>query len=486
MERLLYLAGRWQPAKAGGKVTVTNPATGEAVGETSTAGPEDLDTAVAVALSEGRHWAEAPAEERSLVLHRAAQLLRERGGEIAPLLTAEQGKPLPDAAKEVAFAATVFQYYAEEAVRVGGSLRHSARPDVKSIVSYAPFPVAGAIIPWNYPVDLYAWKVAPALAAGCAVVAKPPQDAPLAIGEVVRALDEAGLPQGALADLPAGPEVGRALAAHAGVGVLAATVSSRTGQEITALAAPTLKRVALELGGQSPFIVLDDADLEDAAAAAVRRGFSNMGQICIAVNRVLVARSRHDEFVEAVRERTRALRLGDGLQPGVEYGPLFSRSVLERTEFHLADALYRGARLVTGGERPQDVPEGGVFFLPTVLDEVPPTALVMREETFGPIIPVAAASDDSELLDLANSSAYGLAAYVYSGDLERAWALAERLEVGSVGINVNDVTELQAPFGGWKLSGDGRDLGREGLFTYLRSRHIRARVRPLAHHRQMT
>jgi succinate-semialdehyde dehydrogenase/glutarate-semialdehyde dehydrogenase len=253
----------------------------------------------------------------------------------------------------------------------------------------------------------------------------------------------------------------------------------RVGQAAAALAAPTLKRVALELGGQSPFIVLDDAELEDAAAAAVRRGFSNMGQICIAVNRVLVARSLHQEFVEAVAERTRALRLGDGLQPGVEYGPLFSRAVLERTEFHLADALYRGARLVTGGERPKGVPEGGVFFLPTVLDEVPPTALVMQEETFGPIIPVAAGGNDKELLEMANASPYGLAAYVYSRDLERAWAMADRLEAGSVGINVNDVTELQAPFGGWKLSGDGRDLGREGFFTYLRSRHVRARVRPL-------
>jgi len=476
-ERLLYLAGSWRPSAARTTAEVRNPATGGVAGTTAIATLDDVNAAVSSAKRTA--WAEFMADERAQVLAGAARHLEQRIDSIARLLTSEQGKPIPDALKEISFAAQVFRYYAEEGKRVGGSLRPSVRRDVKSIVSYAPVGVAAAIVPWNYPVDLYAWKIAPALAAGCPVIAKPPAEAPLAIGEVVRALDDAGMPPGALADLPGGPGLGRALVAHPQIALVAATVSTRTGQMIAADAARTLKRVALELGGQCPFIVLDDADIEDAAGAAVRRSFSNMGQICIAVNRVLVAESRHRAFVDAVTERTKSLRLGNGLDAGVDYGPVFDQAVLEKTKTHVADALSRGARLMVGGDVPKDAPGGGTFYLPTVLDDVPPDALAMREETFGPILPVATAGSDAELLAMANSLPYGLAAYVYSGDLERAWGFADRIEAGAVGINVNDVTELQAPFGGWKLSGAGRDLGPEGIYTFLQTRHIRARVRPV-------
>jgi|SRR5579884_68046 len=480
-QRLLYLNGTWRPAASNATGDVINPATGAPTGTTAIAGLEDVDAALTAAKSAGIAWTEATPDERAAILTAAGRLLEERVDSIARLLTTEQGKPLPDSVKEISFAAQVLRYYAEEGKRIGGALRPSVRRDVKSMVTYAPIGIAAAIVPWNYPVDLYAWKIAPALAAGCPVIAKPPADAPLAIGEVVRALHDAGLPPGALADLPGGPDVGQALVTHPDVAVVAATASTRTGRAIAAAAAPTLKRVALELGGQCPFIVLDDADIDDAAAAAVRRSFSNMGQICIAVNRVLVADSRHAEFVDAVAAITNTLRLGNGLDAGVEYGPVFDAAVQTKTQSHVADALNRGARLVTGGDIPRDL-GGGTYFLPTVLDDVPLDALAMTEETFGPVLPIAVAKTDAELLALANSLPFGLAAYIYSGNLERAWALADRIEAGGIGINVNDVTELQAPFGGWKLSGAGRDLGPEGLHTYLQTRHIRARVRPLQAH----
>jgi succinate-semialdehyde dehydrogenase/glutarate-semialdehyde dehydrogenase len=478
VDRLLFIDGEWCAAHDGVVLPVSEPATGGVAGTTAVAGEAELEDAVAAASGPGRAWIDASADERARVLRVAGDLIDGRVDEIAHILTREQGKPLSDAAKEIRFAAEVLRYYAEEARRVWGTLRPSVNADVKSIVGYAPVGCVGAIVPWNYPVDLYAWKVAPALAAGCPVIAKPPVDAPLAVALVVQALADAGLPAGALADLPGGADLGRALVSHPGVAAVTATASTATGQAIMAAGAPTLKRLSLELGGQTPFVVLDDADVEEAAVAAVRRSFSNMGQICIAVNRVLVAASRRAEFVDAVTERTRGLRIGNGLDEGVEYGPVFNDGVVQKARRHIDDAVARGARVTIGGERIERL--GDLYLAPAVLDGVSPDAAVMNEETFGPVLPIAEGRSDAELLRLVNALPYGLAAYVYSGDLERAWAFADRVEAGAVGINVNDVTELQAPFGGWKLSGGGRDLGPEGMQTFLQTKHIRARVRRLA------
>jgi succinate-semialdehyde dehydrogenase/glutarate-semialdehyde dehydrogenase len=474
MDRELYIDGEWRPAQDGWRIAVTEPATGAEIGTTAVASPADLDVAVAAARASA--WPALSAEERGAVLRRAADLIDRDIDEIALLLTREQGKTISDSRKEIAFAAEVFRYYADEGLRIGGSLRHSVRADVKSIVSYEPIGVVAAIVPWNYPVDLYAWKVAPALAAGCPVIAKPPHDAPLAIARVVAALAEAGAPAGALADLPGKGELGAAMVSHPGIDAITATVSTATGRQIAAAAAPTLKRVNLELGGQSPLVVLDDADIAEAAAAAVRRSFSNMGQICIAVNRVLVADARREEFRDAASELTRALKIGDPTRDGIDYGPVFDDAVMTKTRGHIDQAIEAGARLVTGG---QALDDGPLFIAPALLDEVPVTAQIMNEETFGPALAIAGARSDAELLTLANALPYGLAAYVYSADLERAWAFADRVQAGGVGINVNDVSELQAPFGGWKLSGGGRDLGPEGLHAFLQTRHIRARVRPI-------
>jgi succinate-semialdehyde dehydrogenase/glutarate-semialdehyde dehydrogenase len=293
-------------------------------------------------------------------------------------------------------------------------------------------------------------------------------------------LIEVGLPPGVLSDLPGGPDVGAALASHPGIRLVTATASVAAGRSIMRAAAEDMKRVSLELGGQSPFIVLDDADIEEAAAAATRRSFSNMGQICITVNRVLVAERVHSDFVEAMLEQTRQIKLGHGVEPGVLYGPVLNETVRARVGRHTADGIAKGGRLLTGGKPPDDPALArGFFFLPTLIDGAADDSLPMTEETYGPLAAIRRVRDDKEALSIANALPYGLAAYVYSRDLERAWALAERLETGSVGINVNDTTDVQAPFGGWKLSGIGRELGREGLAAYRETRLIRMRVRPI-------
>ena len=477
-ERRLYIDGAWVSGE-GGRHEIRDPANGEQVGATDLASAGDIDKAVEAASRALPAWSATHADRRARILHRAAALIEERVEAIADLLTREQGKPIPDAEKEIRFGVEVIRYFAEEGRRIGGAIRASSRPDVRSLVVSSPVGVVGAITPWNYPVDIFAWKVGPALAAGCTLVVKPPHETPLAIAEIVRCFEEAGLPPGVLNDAPGtGLEAGAALAAHSKVRMITATASTSAGQSIVRAGANTLKRYTLELGGQCPFIVLDDADIAEAASAAARRSFSNMGQICIAVNRILVAKTIHDEFVEAFSAEAGKIQLGHGVKPGVLYGPMLLESGRARVERHIDDALRRGGRLVTGGRRPRE-PElaHGCFFEPTVIDDAPDGSLVMTEESYGPVVGVRRVCDDEDALAVANALPYGLSAYVYSSDLERAWRFAERLETGAVGINVNDTTELQAPFGGWKLSGFGRELGPEGLMAFRERKHIRVRMR---------
>lgn len=421
------------------------------------------------------------ADGRAAILHRAADHVEARTEEIAELLTREQGKPLCDSRKEIGFGVQVIRYYAEEGRRKFGSLRPSSLPNVKNVVSYFPVGVVGAIVPWNYPVDLYCWKAAPALAAGCPIVVKPPHETPFAIAAVMECFVEAGVPSGVLANLPGtGVEAGAALARHPDVACISATASVAAGQDIMRNAAGNLKRLSLELGGHSPFIVLPDADIEAAAKAAMRRSFSNMGQICITVNRILTHSDAHSPFLDALVAETEKIDLGPGLDPGRLYGPVTTASVIERSQLHVEDAVSRGATVITGGGRAAGGQlEKGLFFQPTLLDGAPLDSLPMTEETYGPVAAIRSCGSLDELLAVSNSLSFGLAAYVYSEDLELAWALADRLEFGAVGINVNDTSELQAPFGGWKLSGFGRELGPEGLDAFLEPKHVKMRVNPL-------
>ncbi|RBP11381.1 succinate-semialdehyde dehydrogenase/glutarate-semialdehyde dehydrogenase [Roseiarcus fermentans] len=478
-DRELFIGGRWRPARQGRRALISDPATGDPVGSTAIADADDIADAVAEAKRALPGWAATHPDERARILRRAADLIVERLDSMADLLTREQGKPIPDAVKEIRFGVEVIRYYAEEGRRIGGSIRASARSDARSLVVSAPVGVVGAITPWNYPVDIYAWKIGPALAAGCTMVVKPPPETPLAIALVVQCLAEAGLPAGVLNDLPgSGAEAGAALASHPDVRLVTATASTAAGQSIMRAAAATLKRVSLELGGQCPFVVLEDADVAEAAAAAARRSFSNMGQICIAVNRILVADRVHDAFLEALAVETGRMKLGHGVEPGVLYGPVLNEGVRSRTRRHIEDALAHGGRLIVGGSSPKGAEyDRGCFFNPTIVDGPDDSALVMTEESYGPLVGVRRFRDDAEGLALANALPYGLASYVYGRDLERAWAFAEKVESGAVGVNVNDTSELQAPFGGWKLSGLGRELGVEGLMAFRESKHIRLRLR---------
>jgi len=461
-------------ASLSGKVEIIyNPANQEPVAQVAVGTRQDARIALQAARKAFPIWSATSCQERAKILHAAADLVRQRTEQIARLLTLEMGKPLKNAKMEILSSADVLDFYAEEGKRNFGEWISS--PHSRSIVLRQPVGVAALITPWNFPVDLLAWKVAPALAAGCTFVAKPPSLAPLAATEFVRAVSEAGLPPGA-ANVVHGPgnEVGAELVENPISRKIAFTGETKTGREIMAHAAAHIKRVSLELGGQSPFIVCPDADLEAAAAAAAQRAFSNMGQICISVNRIYVAEEVAEPFTEELIRRAKRLKIGDGLGPDVDLGPMFSRAQRERTKEHVSDALEKGAELLSGGSEPEgEAYLKGYFFQPTVLGKADHSMRVMREETFGPVAPIMKFKTLGEAVALANDSEYGLAAYVFTNDFKTALRAAEGLEAGSIGINVNNVVDLQAPFGGWKESGLGRELGHWGLEAYLETKHIR-------------
>ena len=479
MDRGFFIDGAWHLPSGAERFDIVEPATGKPVGSTLLADERTVDQAVQAAERAAPAFAAMPAGERTAILERAADLIEARADEMAVLLTREQGKPVADNLKEIRFGATVLRYYAGEAVRIGGSLRPASAPGIRNLVINQPAGVAAAIVPWNYPVDLYCWKAGPAIAAGCPLVVKPPHETPLAIAMLVDCLHDAGLPPGTLADLPGlGPVAGAALARHPRVRVISATASIPAGQAIMREAAGNMKKLSLELGGHAPFIVMEDADIEAAAKAAHRRSFSNMGQICITVNRVLVAQKVHRQFADCLAALADETVIGDGLDPAIAYGPVLNRSVIDRVAAHQADAVAKGGRLIAGGEVPDgEAFNNGYFYRPTVIDDAPLDSLPMCEESFGPLAAIAPFEGIEDMLRMANALDYGLAAYIYGGDLEQLWSLAEALEFGAIGVNVNDTSDLQAPFGGWKMSGFGRELGPEGLDAYLQPKHIKMRVR---------
>lgn len=462
------------PDEGSGRTAIIyNPANQEAVAQVAVGTRQDARLALQAARKAFPLWSGTSSQKRAETLHDAAGRVRDSSERIARLLTLEQGKPLKFARAEVLSSADVLDYYAEEGKRNYG--QWMAGPHSRSIVLRQPIGVAALITPWNYPVDLLAWKVAPCLAAGCTFVAKPPSKAPLAATEFVRAVCSADLPAGA-ANVVHGPggEVGAELVENPISGKIAFTGETATGRSIMAAAAAHIKRVSLELGGQSPFIVCADADIKAAAASAAQRAFSNMGQICISVNRIYVADEVAGAFTDELVRAAERLKIGNGLDSDVDLGPMFSREQRDKTQEHVADALERGAELLCGGGEPEgEAYERGYFFLPTVLCRADHKMKVMREETFGPVAPVMKFRSLEEALSLANDSPYGLAAYLFTGDLKTALQMAEGLEAGGIGVNVNNVVDLQAPFGGWKESGLGRELGRWGLEAYMETKHIR-------------
>ena len=470
----MLIDGDWRSAES--TYYVFNPANiDEVVAEVALGTRRDAQEAIEAAYRAFASWARTSPFERAELLKKAATIVMERIEEIARLLTLENGKPLKDSRKEIGFAARVLQYYAEEATRIFGEWVPTISPSIRSIVIRQPVGVAGLIVPWNFPVDLLAWKLGPALAAGCTVVIKPSSEAPVAATEFARAVNDAGFPPGVINVVPGrASEVGTELVENPKVAKLAFTGETETGKHILEKAARHLKRVSLELGGNAPAIVCDDAPLEVAIPGCVRRAFSHMGQICISINRVYVLEGVADAFIKGVLEATAKIKIGNGLNPETDLGPMFREELRQRTKEHIKDALEKGARLLYGGREPEgEEYKKGFFFTPTVLVDVDHRMRIMREETFGPVMPIMVVRSLEEAVSLANDTRYGLAAYVFTKDLSRAIDLTERLEAGGVAVNVNDVTELQAPFGGWKQSGIGRELSRHALNGYLEYKHIR-------------
>ncbi|HYF92388.1 MAG TPA: NAD-dependent succinate-semialdehyde dehydrogenase [Symbiobacteriaceae bacterium] len=469
------IGGEWAEARSGATRLIVNPATGETMAEVPLNDCTDAQAALAAAEAAFPGWAATPAPKRAALLRKAAGVLYQRQEEIARLLTMEQGKPLAESRGEVAGAAQSLEYYAEEATRNYGLTIPTGSANRRSTVIYQPVGVVAAISPGNYPVGLCAWKVAPALAAGCTLVCKPAAETPLAVTAFAGCLHDAGLPAGVVNMVCGGAEVGTELVTNPISRKVSFTGSTVTGRKIMAAAAGHIKKLTLELGGNCPLIVARDADLDQAAKAAAYRAFRNMGQVCNSVNRVYVEAPVHDAFVERLVAAAQTLRIADGLEvPNADLGPMTTDAGLAKVEQHVADALARGAELAAGGRAPAGAGfERGLFYEPTVLLGATHDMLVMSEETFGPVAPVMAVDSMQEAVRLANASPYGLVAYLFTRDLRTAHTVSEALEFGTVGINNVGGGEVAYPYGGWKESGLGVELGHAGLHEYLLTKHIR-------------
>jgi succinate-semialdehyde dehydrogenase/glutarate-semialdehyde dehydrogenase len=467
---MLYINGKWRDAASGATFESVNPATGEVIGQAADAGVADVQAAIEAAAAAFEGWSTRTAYERSAFLYQAHQLMLERREALAKLMTEEQGKPIRMARNEVGYAADFLLWFAEEAKRVYGETIPSARADQRFLVLRQPVGVVGAITPWNYPVSMLTRKISPALAAGCTIVLKPAEQTPLLAVETFKIFEEVGLPEGVvnLVTTSDPAAVGGELVTHPLVRKITFTGSTEVGKHIAQQAAAGVKRVSMELGGHAPFLVFDDADPVHAAKGAAAVKFLNTGQACICPNRMLVQRGIAEEFVATMEQRFGALKAGSGFTDGVTIGPLIDSDALAKMERQVADALDKGARLVTGGERlTDDGLDAGHFYAPTLLADVTPDMLIYREETFGPVAPVIVFDEDDEAITMANDTDYGLASYVYTKSLTRAFRAMERLKFGMVGVNDINPTSAAAPFGGVKQSGLGVEGAREGIDEYL-------------------
>lgn len=478
MERVqleLFIDCEWVPAEAGETFDVYNPVNAQIMGTAAKAGRAETRRALEAAQRAFKIWGTSTPDERARALKNAAALLTGRADELARILTMEHGKPLGDARKEIKGAIDTFEYYAEEARRISGEVAPSKSATTRSLVIRQPVGVVAAIAPWNYPVSLMAWKLAPALAAGCTVVVKPPALAPITTGLVAGSVGEAGLPPGAV-NVITGPSglVGEELLTNPITRLVAFTGSTETGKRLMAAAAPDLKKLILELGGHTPMVVFKDADLEKAAADGVKRSFRNMGQICNAVNRIYVEEDIAEEYIQRFVELTAKLTIGDGLaNPNVDLGPMIDEEGVLRTHAHVEDALRKGARLLYGGKRP-DRPglDQGYFYEPAVLTNVTKEMLVMHEESFGPVVGIDTFTGLEEAIRLANSTEYGLVTYAYTRDLATAFTFSERVDSGTVAINTVSPDSLYAPYPAWKHSGIGLELSHYGIEEYFQVKHI--------------
>jgi succinate-semialdehyde dehydrogenase/glutarate-semialdehyde dehydrogenase len=465
-----WINGQWLGAGNGATFPVRNPADGSEIARIPDMGAGETRRAIEAAAAAWGPWRVRTAKERGTILRRWYELTLQHQEDLALIMTAEQGKPLAEARGEIAYAASFIEWFAEEGKRVYGDTIPQPQADRRLLVLKEPVGVCAAITPWNFPAAMITRKVAPALAAGCTVVLKPAEQTPLSALALAELAARAGLPPGVLNVVTGPPEaIGAELTANPLVRKLTFTGSTEVGRLLMRQCADTVKKISLELGGNAPFIVFDDADLEAATEGALMSKYRNMGQTCVCANRILVQDAVYDAFAARLRERVLSLKVGRGTDAGVTQGPLIDARALAKVEEHIADAVAKGARVVVGGRRHA---LGGTFFEPTILTEVTPAMKLAREETFGPVAPLFRFKTEAEAIALANDTEYGLAAYFYSRDVGRVWRVAEALEYGIVGINSGIISNEVAPFGGMKQSGIGREGSKYGIEEYLEIKYL--------------
>ena len=463
------VAGRWIEAGRR-RSTIRNPATGEALGVVPELGAEETETAIKAAVTAQKLWARETAGARAAILKEWHRLVIENRDDLAMILTLEQGKPLSEAKGEISYGASFIEWFAEEARRINGETIPGHHSDKRILVLRQPAGVVAAITPWNFPNAMITRKVGPALAAGCAVVLKPAPQTPFSAIALAILAERAGLPSGLFSVLTGSPtEIGSALTASADIRVLTFTGSTRTGEHLYRQCAPTIKKLGLELGGNAPFIVFQDADLDGAVEGAIIAKFRNNGQTCVCANRFYVQDSVYDVFAEKLAVAVSKLRVGNGLDEGTVLGPLIDANAVGKVEAHISDALSKGAGIVSGGSRHR---LAGNFFDPTILRNVDSTMAVAREETFGPLAALFRFTDESDVIEKANATDFGLASYFYAQDLNRVFRVAEALEYGMVGVNTGMISTAEAPFGGVKMSGLGREGSRHGIEEYTELKYI--------------
>jgi len=465
-----YVGGKWIAADSGRVLAVRNPANGEVIGEVPAMGAAETRRAIAAAHAAYSAWRALTAKERAAILRRLNDLMLANADDLAVIMTAEQGKPLAEAKGEIAYAASFIEWFAEEGKRVYGDTIPQNVKGRRIIVQKEPIGVFAAITPWNFPAAMITRKAGPGWAAGCTGVIRPASQTPFSALAIAVLAERAGMPAG-VCNVITGPsgEMGAELTGNPLVRKLSFTGSTEIGAKLLAQCAPTIKKTSMELGGNAPFIVFDDADLDAAVIGAIASKYRNAGQTCVCANRLLVQDGVYDAFAAKLKAAVEALRVGDGMEPGVTQGPLINAEAVAKVEAHIADALKRGARIVTGGARH---PRGGNFFTPTILADVSAGADIFREETFGPVAPLFRFKTEDEAVKLANDTEFGLAAYFYARDVGRIFRVAEALEYGIIGINEGIISTEVAPFGGMKSSGLGREGSKYGIEDYLEIKYL--------------
>ena len=465
-----YIDGRWEAADSGATLVVTDPANGDRLGEVPLMGAAETARAIAAAEAALPAWRGRTAKDRAAILRRWFDLIVTHADDLARMITAECGKPLAEAMGEVGYGASFVEWFAEEAKRAYGETIPGVVGDKRLITIKQPIGVCAAITPWNFPLAMITRKVAPAIAAGCTVVVKPAEQTPLTALALAKLAHLAELPPGVFNVVTGDPvAIGSVMTASPAVRHLSFTGSTEVGRLLMAQSAPTIKKLALELGGNAPFIVFDDADVDAAVEGALIAKYRNTGQTCVCANRFLVQSGVYEAFAQKLAARVAMLQVGPGSEPDVVQGPLIDTAGLEKVEAHLADATAKGARILTGGRRHA---RGGTFFEPTVLAGVTTAMRVAREETFGPVAPLFRFDTEAQAVEMANATEFGLAAYFYSRDIGRCFRVAEALEYGMVGVNTGLISNEVAPFGGVKQSGIGREGSKYGLEEYLEIKYL--------------